>query len=138
MKQVLTNLTNVAIIIEATNLESSYAAVYDSEVGSYLTNEFSNYFCSLIDEKPDITVNDLFTTIKGEMEQSTPCFFGDESILSIHISDFIGKPNNNNKLIINHNKDKSSFLLAKQKDATIKSLDRLAENPKAYIRAKAR
>ena len=71
------------------------------------------------------------------MQQSTPCFFGDESIQPIHISDFIGKPNNNN-YILNHNKDKSSFQLAKPKEATIKTLDHLAENPKAYIRAKAR
>lgn len=133
--KVLTNLTNIAIITAATNAESSYAAVYDSEVGSYLTNEFTNYFCSIIDENSVTTVGDLFTALAEKMEQSHACFFGDESIQKIHLSDFIGKPN---KYSILHNKDKKTFQLVRPKEATEKTLDHFAMHPKAYIRAKAR
>lgn len=135
---VLSNLTNVGIITAANNLESSYAAVYDSKVGTYLTNEFTNYFCSLIDEKPDISIGEFFSIIEKEMEQSHACIFGDESIRSMLISDFLGKPKNNRKFALTHNKDKSTFLLAKPKDATQKTLDHFAKHPKACIRAKAR
>ena len=52
------NVLNLATITASNNAESSYAAVYDSSLGTYLSNEFTNNFIDVIDESPDI--NDTF------------------------------------------------------------------------------
>lgn len=126
---------DIAIITTANAEESSYAAVYDEELGTYLSNEFTNYFIDLIDEKPEITIGELFTTLKEETEQSHVCFYGDESIQSLTISTFIGIPQ---KVVMSSTKDKKYLQLAKPSDATKKSLDFFAHHPKASLRARSR
>ena len=84
---------NFASITAANDQESSYAVTYDSEIGAYLSNEFTNHFIDLIDETPSITIGDLYTKLKSLTEESHACYYGDESIQSISISTFIGTPN---------------------------------------------
>lgn len=70
------------------------------------------------------------------MELSTACYFGDQSVLQLQLSDFIGTPN---KLIVEQgqfNKVKSEKV--SQKMAAELTLQRLAQHEKASIRAKSK
>lgn len=127
--------SNLAIITAANNAESSYAAVYDEELGTYLSNEFTNYFISLIDENPTITVGELFTTLQKETEESHVCFYGDETIQKVPISTFIGTPN---KKVKTNKINKKEMKLVKQKEATEKTLKFLSNHEKASVRSRAR
>lgn len=126
---------NVAIITAANDQESSYAAVYDSTVGTYLSNEFTNYFISFIDEEPEMTVGELFTNLKESTQQSHVCYYGDESVQSLSLSLFIGTPSTKK---ISKKVNKKSLQLLKPKDATEKTLKFLSQHSKASIRARAR
>lgn len=127
--------SNLAIITAANNAESSYAAVYDEELGTYLSNEFTNYFISLIDENPTITVGELFTTLQKETEESHVCFYGDETIQKVPISTFIGTPN---KKVKTNKINKKEMKLVKQKEATEKTLKFMSNHEKASVRSRAR
>lgn len=125
---------NLATITAANGEESSYAAVYDSSVGAYLTNEFTNYFLNIIDETPEISIGELYDNLKEDTQKSHVCYFGDESMKSISLSTFIGTP----KRTISHNKNRASFQLVKPREATEKTLKFLSEHSKASIRSRAR
>ena len=60
----------MAIITAANEEESSYAATYDEELGSFLSDEFSNAFISLIDENPSISIGELFQLFKSKQQIS--------------------------------------------------------------------
>ena len=83
---------NMVTITSSTADESSYACVMDDEIGTYLTTEFSNSFMSFMDEHYDKTIGELYDTVCEETVDSHPCFFGDESMKSMLISDFLGTP----------------------------------------------
>ena len=92
---------NMVTITAANDRESSYAAVWDSQIGSYLSNEFTNYWLAFLDEHYDQTIGDLYTTVKSETTGSHVCFFGDESMKSLSLTLFLGTPNK----VLQHNKD---------------------------------
>lgn len=125
---------NLATITAANAHESSYAAVYDEEIGTYLSNEFTNYFISYIDENPSTTVGELYQYLKENTERSHVCFFGDESIQSVSLSTFIGTPNK----ILTKPVNKAKLDAVKPRDATEKTLKFLSQHSKASIRARAR
>ena len=127
-------IPNLAIITAANADESSYAAVYDEVIGTFLSNEFTNIFIDLIDENPTISVGELYTTLQKQTTQSHACFYGDESIQSVALSTFIGLPNR----IISHKSKVGNSLLAKPASATEKTLKFLLQHSKASIRANAR
>lgn len=95
-----TTLTDIALITAANSDESSYAAVYDEELGTYLSNEFTNIFISVIDENPEMSVGELFDILQDQTKESHACFFGDQSIKSLPISTFLGIPN---KILLSNN-----------------------------------
>jgi len=80
-------------ITAANNKESSYAAVMDSAVGTYLTNEFSNYWMAEMDNNPEETIGDIFENVKSKTKGSHVCFYGDASMKTMKISEFLGTPN---------------------------------------------
>lgn len=125
-------IPDIAMITAANSDESSYAAVYDEELGTFLSNEFTNIFISAIDERPDMLVGELFDVLEEQTKQSHACFFGDESVQSLPLSAFIGTPNK----VTSHNDMKC--LKAKPSEATEKTLSFLSKHPKASIRARAR
>lgn len=129
------NVENMAIITAANEEESSYAATYDEELGTFLSDEFSNAFIALIDESPSISIGELFTTLQKQTTDSHVCYYGDESFKSLPISTFIGTPS---KITYNNNMPSSMGLKANPADATEKTLAFLSQHPKAAIRAKAR
>lgn len=131
---VLKDIPNMAVITAANEEESSYAAVYDEELGTFLTNEFTNVFIDLIDENPEISVGDLFKTLKEKTLQSHVCFYGEEAMQSMTLSTFIGKPNR----VMNNRSNRKNKVVAKPSLATEKTLSFLSKHSKASIRARAR
>lgn len=127
-------ISNMCVITAANADESSYAAVFDEQLGTFLSNEFTNIFIDLIDENPSISIGELFTSLQEQTKQSHVCYFGDESMKSIPLSTFIGKPNK----LTSHNYNAKSILMAKPAEATEKTLAFLSEHSKASIRARAR
>ena len=125
---------NLAVITAANAKESSYAAVYDSELGVHLSNEFSNIFIEIIDEDPTMTVGDLYTKLQNLTEQSHVCYFGDESIQKVPLSTFIGIPNK----IIPHETIKTRTKPVTPREATEKTLLFFSEHSKPSIRAISR
>ena len=87
----------------------------------------------MIDESPEITVGELYTTLKKETQESHVTYYGDESIQSVPLSYFIGTPNN----VLTNNRV-SHAERATQRDATEKTLAFYSEHSKASIRARAR
>jgi len=81
---------NMGTITAANDAESSYAAVYDSTLGTYLSNEFTNYWINEMDTHPNQAVGDLFDTLKSEVTGSHVCWFGAENIKTLLCSDFFG------------------------------------------------
>ena len=88
---------NMVTITSSTADESSYACVMDDEIGTYLTTEFSNSFMEFMDENYDKTIGELYDYVCQETASSHPCFFGDESMKSMLLSDFLGTPTETTK-----------------------------------------
>jgi len=85
--------SNLACITAANDHESSYASTYDPQIGAYLSNEFSNYWMAFMDSNPTSTIGDMYNSVKASTSGSHVCYFGDESMKSMAISDFLGTPN---------------------------------------------
>ncbi|KAK8843291.1 hypothetical protein M9Y10_025146 [Tritrichomonas musculus] len=125
---------NLAIITAANDKEESFAAVYDEELGAFLSNEFTNYFISYIDEQPEATIGEVFLYLKNNTEHSHACYFGDESMQSLSISTFIGKP----KRILTKPVRKADLKTATSREATEKTLKFLSEHSSPSVRARAK
>lgn len=76
--------------------ESSYAILYDEEVGAYLTSEYSYYKDHYIEDNANNgTIGQIYKYALQMMAMSTPHEFGDISMRTMLISEFIGElPNN--------------------------------------------
>lgn len=128
------NTPNLAVITAANAKESSYAAIYDSQMGVYLSNEFTNYFIEVIDDIPSMTVGDLYTNLQNHTVQSHVCYFGDESMQDVPLSNFIGIPNK----IISSKATNLDTNFVTPKESTTKTLTFLSEHSKPSIRARSR
>ena len=124
---------NMATITAANNKESSYAAVMDRAVGTYLSNEFSNYWMAFMDEHPDQTIGDIFTTVKSQTTGSHVCYYGDESMKSLQLSLFLGTPNK----VVAHNSIQKAEIVPTYL-ATKSTLKQFAESTDAAVAAKAK
>jgi legumain len=87
------NAPKLATITASNAKESSYAAVYDSTIGTYLTNEFTAYWIDFCDFTPTGTVGQLFEKVKSQTKGSHVMYYGDESIKNTPLSQFLGTPN---------------------------------------------
>jgi legumain len=124
----------MATITAANAKESSYAAVMDRSVGTYLTNEFSNYWMDYMDQNPDKTIDQMFTTVKSQTKGSHVMYYGDESMKSLQISLFFGTPN---KVVASRNSiDKAEIVPAYL--ATKSTLKHFTESSDSAIAAKAK
>jgi len=86
---------NMVTITASNNQESSYAYCYDSYIGSYLSNEFTWMFVDEMNNNPKEAIGDLYDNCKANTKQSHVCFYGDESMKTLPISDFLGTPKSN-------------------------------------------
>lgn len=125
---------NLATITAASDKQESYATVYDTQIGTYLSNEFSNNFIAVIDQNPEMTVGELFEYLTKTTEMSSACFFGDESVKQLKLSDFIGTPNR----VLQNKNDQKSLKKVLQREASEKTLSVLSQHQKASIRARSR
>jgi len=124
---------NMCTITAANDHESSYAAVMDSKVGTYLSNEFSNYWMAYLDEHADMTIGDIYTTVQSQTTGSHVMFYGDESMKSMKLSDFLGTPNK----VVAHNAVKKADIVPTYL-ATKCTLKQFSESADAAVAAKAK
>jgi len=74
--------------------ESSYADIYDSAVGQYLTSEFSAVSQLYWQAHPQDTLGSTFQPIVDGVKQSHVMEYGDKSLKEMKVSDFFGNPQN--------------------------------------------
>ena len=133
----LIDAPRMAILTASNDHESSYAAVYDESVGAFLSNQFTDYWISKVEENPTQTIGELYEYLEGITQGQHTCYYGDESLQSLTIDKFIGIPKTQRKYGNDHSSNK--LTLASQSEATEISLRKISENhPKPTIRAKAR
>jgi len=73
--------------------ESSYACLYDSSLGTYLSSEFSVVSQLYWEAHPTCTIGESFEPIRTGVKQSHVCRYGDMSLEALPVSDFLGLPN---------------------------------------------
>ena len=120
----------MAIITAANEKESSYAAVMDSTVGTYLTNEFSNYWFEQMDQNPTQTVGQLYLNLKSLTTGSHVMFYGDERMKFITVDNFFGTPSNSKKSVKVASKP---IDIAPQREATEVTLKWLEEREEQQV-----
>lgn len=123
---------NVATITAANDQESSYACSYDSQVGAYLSNEFTNYWINEMYNNPKTTVGQLFETLKSEVEGSHVCWFGDESLKELSCELFWGTGNSNVKRV------PKNVDIVPQRIANLRALEHAKTEGDSKTRMKAR
>ena len=90
--ELIKSAPNMAIITASNNHESSYAAVYDDDIGTYLTNEFTNNWLADVDANPDEAVGDLYDHTKQQTQESHVSYYGDDAVKQQPIKNFLGTP----------------------------------------------
>ncbi|OHS95823.1 Clan CD, family C13, asparaginyl endopeptidase-like cysteine peptidase [Tritrichomonas foetus] len=83
---------NIIYLTAANADESSYASGYSEYFNTYLTNEFTNNWLIEMDEKPDSTIEEFYENVRNATEQSHASIYGDFSLKTAKISDFLGFP----------------------------------------------
>lgn len=70
--------------------ESSYADLYDKEVGAYLTSEYSLHKDEFIEAFPEGTLGELYEFAKEHVKESHVKEYGDLSLKELKVSLFVG------------------------------------------------
>ncbi|KAK8864789.1 hypothetical protein M9Y10_010314 [Tritrichomonas musculus] len=129
------NAPNLATITASNSKESSHAAIFDEEIGVWLTNEFTSNFINLIDESPKMSVGELYNQLYALTSESHALYYGDESIQKVPLSNFIGEPSKN---VVPRRSFIPNSKPVNQRKATDMTLDFLTRHAKPFVRAKAR
>ena len=126
--------SEIGVITAANNAESSYAAVYDSVVGTYLSNEFTNYWIDEMFNNPDETVGELFENVKKETVGShASAYCAYDAIKDLPISNFFKKGSKTAR------RESSKVDIVPQKIATLMQLEHLKVSGRtSEIRRQAR
>lgn len=126
------NAKNLLTITASGTDESSYAAIWDSALDTYLTNEFTNYWIGFLNRTNLGFVNDLYNYVLNNTQESHVNKYGNSDILKIELHSFFGhlhsEPQSENYV---HIRDGLS-----QKQASLKTLDSLVQkthNSKALL-----
>lgn len=129
------NAPNLATITASNSKEPSNAAIFDEELGCWLTNEFTSNFINLIDENPKLLVGELYDKLYELTTESHSIYYGDEEIKKVQLSKFIGEPQ---KIVNNIRTFSERKRTVTQKKAADKTLDFLSKHPKSAVRARAK
>ncbi|KAH0793498.1 Clan CD, family C13, asparaginyl endopeptidase-like cysteine peptidase [Histomonas meleagridis] len=84
---------NTLVISASGPAEESWSLIYDSSIDNMLTNEFTYYLLSQIQENPTAEIIDIFNKVLKLMHGSTPRIGKNETIQKMKISEFFGIPN---------------------------------------------
>lgn len=128
------DIKNTLIVTVANAEESSYAAVYDKDVGNYLSNEFTNIWIDLMDKEPQFAINEFCEQLREQTKGSHSCLFGDIELLKLPIETFFGTP----KKTIDYKPMKNIYINTLPSVATYSTLARLARNSDSAVRARTR
>ncbi|OHT01174.1 Clan CD, family C13, asparaginyl endopeptidase-like cysteine peptidase [Tritrichomonas foetus] len=86
----LNDIPNLYIQTASGEDESSYATMYDSKIGDYLTSEYSLYKDEFIEQNPTGTLGELYEYAKEHTEMSHVQEYGDLSLKDMTINEFVG------------------------------------------------
>lgn len=123
---------NLATITSANAVESSWAAIYDSQLSTYLTNEVTNYFVDEMYNNPTQTVGQLYETLVAKTEASHPSWYGDETVKDLSCEVFWGKSNSNTR------REPKKVDIVPQRVATLQHLEHVKLHGTPEERSKAR
>jgi legumain len=126
--------TNFATLTASNAEESSYAAVYDSQLSTYLSNEFTNYWLAELTNSPTETVGELFDNVKALTQESHATWYGDQSLRALPISLFVGSPKGN---LLKYTVPEGIRKVS-PKVAAEEALAAMSESRKPEVRARAR
>ena len=124
---------NMAIITAANAAESSYAAVYDSVIGNYLSNEFTNYWLAEMVQAPTETIDDLYHRLQYLTTGSHVCYYGDKDVKKLTLDVFCGKPQT-----VRPREDVKVLDCVPQRMATMHALEHMKQHGTAEERLQAR
>ena len=93
----LENIPNMYTMTASNDHESSWGSLYDSTLGTCLTSEYSLIKDQFIEQYPDGTLAEMYTYCVDGVKQSHVCEYGDKTLKSLKISDFVGKANKQRK-----------------------------------------
>lgn len=125
---------NTVILTAANNHESSYSAVFDDDLLTYLSNEFAMSWFDCMDQDPKMTIGDFYDGLKEKTKLSHACFYGDSNMRKLTIDTFFGVP----KKQIDYKPMKRSSMYISPLAATYSSLMHLAKSNDISLRARAR
>lgn len=113
---------DIGTITASNNQESSYAANYDSEFGTYLTNDFTlNWFDQMDIAPAGSTIGYLYKRLQDETT-SHASYYGDEEVKELKMDVFLGTQDRvGRKMVIRKGKED----VVPQRMATLVSLEAL-------------
>lgn len=129
------NAPNLGTITASNPTESSYAAVYDSQMGTYLSNEFTNYWLADMIDNPTETVGELFTNVKTLTTGSHAMYYGDESVKDLSVTLFFGDGSKSQRKHVERSKVQD---IVPPKVATMRTLESLKTTGAKDVRSRAR
>ena len=87
---------NISIITASTSSQSSYSYIYHRYAENYMSNEFSAFIMSEIENNPSHTIRSLHEAAQTKMSMSQPQIYGQN--LDLPISEFIGTKQTTSKI----------------------------------------
>ena len=92
--KVVAGVPKLYIMTASNDHESSYADIWDSTLGQYLTSEFSAVSQIYWQQHPQDTLGSTFDPIVAGVKQSHVMEYGDTTLKELKVSDFFGNPRN--------------------------------------------
>lgn len=87
--KVIEGIPNMYIMTASNDHESSWGALYDSSLGTCLTSEYSLIKDQFQEQYPEGTLAEMFDYCVANVKQSHVCEYGDKSLKTMKISDFV-------------------------------------------------
>ena len=112
------DIQDVYIMTASAEAESSYAVVYDTSVGAYLSSEFSLIKDQFYEENPEGTLEEMFKYCVGYVTMSHVKEYGDTSFKDMPVSTWIGKLEKNPRNI-----GRQAMMRASETEATKKQIE---------------
>lgn len=87
------DIPDLYVMTASGEAESSYASLYDSKVGAYLTSEFSLIKDQFYEENPEGTLTEMLKYCQAGVKMSHVKEYGDKSFKDMKVSTWIGALN---------------------------------------------
>ena len=85
----LDDIPNMYVMTASNDHESSWGDLYDNSLGTCLTSEYSLIKDQFQEQYPEGTLEEMFKYCVANVKQSHVCEYGDKSLKTMKISDFV-------------------------------------------------